>query len=346
MTHVLYSDPIPTVQAHYQRELVDTLAGAGLTAALAPWSRPVEGRRGLVGRAAMLASATANLVDARSTDGPLVQLWPTFGLLEARLWGSRPHDRYVVLHDPSPLRRQYGFSERARAWAARADPRSRPTIVVQSEAALTVARRALPRHRVELALHPVLDRQRTVVKTAEPSVLVAGQFKPSRDLGLLAALGPRLRREGWSARIVGRGWPPVPGWDVDDRFVAESELDTLVGRAWAFVLPYHEYYQSGVAVRALENGTPTIGESTWFLRHLQGSDDLLVAPGAPAEAYVERLAALARGDAPTTPGTFVDYRDRARASWARLLGSTDDARASASAEVSAGVSPSAEGRLP
>lgn len=319
---IVVSDPIPTVQTHYRRELVETLAGSERPVTEAPWSRPVEGLTGPVGKATMLAAGVSNLVRARTSTGPLVQLWPTFGLLEARLWASRRHERYVVLHDPSPLRRQHGFSERSRAWAEHADPRSRPTIIVQSRAALDVARRALPRHRIELVLHPVLAHRRTVAKTPEPSVLVAGQFKPSRDLDLLAALGPRLRSAGWSPRIVGRGWPAVPGWDVDDRFVNETELDDLLGRAWAFLLPYRGYFQSGVAVRALENGTPTIGTDTWFLRQLQGTSDTSVPAGEGADAYLERLQAVARAGAATTSEAFDDYRDRARASWAGLFGSS------------------------
>ena len=163
--------------------------------------------------------------------------------------------------------------------------------MVLSRAALDVVRRELPAHPAVLTMHPILDEQRLTPKTSRPSVVVAGQYKPARDLELLAQLGPRLRDAGWTTTIVGRGWPPVPGWDVDDRFVPEDELDDLLGAAWALLLPYREYFQSGVAVRALENGTPTVGESTSFLDDLQPAHERLRVPvGACAEAWLEALS--------------------------------------------------------
>ena len=50
-----------------------------------------------------------NTTRARLTRGPVLQLWPSLGLLEARGWASRRHPRWVLFHDPTPLRRQHGF---------------------------------------------------------------------------------------------------------------------------------------------------------------------------------------------------------------------------------------------
>jgi len=316
---LLYSDPIPTVQARYRRELAETLAGVGTTASLAHWSRPVEGMPGALGTVRMGLNCLWNTVRARLARQPLLQLWPSLGLLEARGWASRRHARWVLFHDPSPLRRQHGFSDRSRRWARRAPAATRPTLLVQSRAALDVVREALPAHPAVLTMHPILDEQRLVAKTPRPSVVVAGQFKPARDLDLLADLGPRLRRAGWTTTVVGRGWPPVEGWDVDDRFVSEDELDDLLGSAWALLLPYREYFQSGVAVRALENGTPTVGEATPFLADLLPEHEALRVPvGAGAEAYVAALSHVTDDPAPMQ-AAFRDYRDRARRSWGTVV---------------------------
>lgn len=317
MQHVLYHDPLPKVLAHYEDEFVETLAGAGMTAAAVPWARSVEGRVGATGKARMFRDAVLNLRDARRHNGPLIQLWPSLGLPEVRLWSSRAHQRYVVLHDPIPLDRQFGHSALARRWAAHSDQGSRPTVLVHSEAARAEAERLLPNHDVELVLHPILAEQRRTKKTTDPTVLVAGQFKAARNLALLEELGPRLSGAGWVGRIVGRGWPKVPGWQVDAGFVPEDDLDELLGSAWVLLLPYRTYFQSGVAVRALENGTPTLGEGTDFLRQLGASDRMLVPPDAPAQAYLERLEALPSGD---NAAAFADYVRRAQASWSELLG--------------------------
>lgn len=320
MHDILYSDPIPSAQAHYQREVQDVFASAGRSTGLARWSRPAEGGRGVRGKCRMLANAVHNLTCARRAPEPVIQLWPTFGLLEARLWASERAPRYVVLHDPTPLRRQYGHSKRAARWASLASSTSRPTILVHSEAAEIAAATVLPYHRIQHVLHPILSEQRHVDKSERPTVVVAGQFKPARDLGLLAELGARLRPRGWDLRIVGRGWPRVPGWDVEDRFVAESELDDLLGRAWVFLLPYTSYFQSGIAVRALENGTPTVGESTDFLRGLLGSGHPgLVPVGSGADGYETALAAVVSSGTLETHSVFTDYRERSHASWRKIF---------------------------
>lgn len=318
--HVLYSDPIPSAQAHYQREVQAVFASAGRSARLARWSRAAEGGHGVRGRLLMLRNAVHNIACARRAPETVIQLWPTFGLLEARLWASKRAPRFVILHDPTPLRRQYGHSKRAERWASGASSVSRPTIIVQSEAAEIAASTVLPNHRIERVLHPILSEQRHVDKTERPSVVVAGQFKPARDLGLLAELGTRLRSRGWDLRIVGRGWPQVPGWAVEDRFVAESELDDLLGSAWVFLLPYTTYFQSGVAVRALENGTPTVGESTGFLRGLLGPGHPgLVPAGSGADGYEAALTAMVASGAPRTHSVFTDFRERSQASWKQMF---------------------------
>ena len=316
MIDLLFCDPIPVVQHHYERELQDVFASAGGSATLAPWSRPVEGMSGALGRARMLANAVHNIRHQRAERRPVMQSWPSLGLLEARLWSSPNGPRYVMLHDPSPLRKQYGHSERSQRWAAAAPEAHRPTILVSNPHAFRIARRALPRHRIEHVLHPILASGRRVKKTARPSILVAGQFKPVRNLDLLAALGPRLRSRGWDTTIVGRGWPDVPGWTVQNRFVEEHELDDLLGSAWVHLLTYRQYFQSGVTVRALEMGTPTVGEDTDFLKDLFGADHSgLVAAGGDAAAYERAIDAAIEGEGPSLESLQADYFVRSRESW-------------------------------
>lgn len=113
MTDFWVSDPIPQALAHYDRELRETLASIGVAARPTPWTRPVEGMTGALGKARMLVNAVLNIVSARTARHPAIQVWPSFGMLEVRLWRSRKHRHTVVLHDPRPIRPQYGHGPRA-----------------------------------------------------------------------------------------------------------------------------------------------------------------------------------------------------------------------------------------
>ncbi|MFJ3322434.1 glycosyltransferase [Curtobacterium sp. NPDC086286] len=316
MIDLLFSDPIPVVQHHYQRQLHDVFASGGGSATQAHWSRPVEGFPGALDKARMLANAVHNLRRQRAERRPVLQAWPSLGLLETRLWSSPNGPRYVMLHDPAPLRRQYGHSERSRRWAAAAPAEHRPTVLVSNDHAFAIARQALPHHRIESVLHPMLSTRRHVDKTARPSILVAGQYKPARNVELLAALGPRLRARGWETTIVGRGWPEIEGWTVENRFVAEHELEHLLGRSWVHLLTYRQYFQSGVSLRAVEMGTPTVGEDTDFLRGLFGAGHPgLVATDGDAAAYERAIEAVIDGEGPSLETVQSDYFARCTESW-------------------------------
>ncbi|AZZ51155.1 hypothetical protein C1I64_03255 [Rathayibacter festucae DSM 15932] len=111
------------------------------------------------------------------------------------------------------------------------------------------------------------------------AVRVLGQFKPDRDTALLeaiAAAGPK----GAALEVWGRGWPKITGWDVHDGYVSEERLDELIRTAGAILIPYRRFYQSGIAMRALECRVPFVGPSESSLADLYGpASPLLVAPG-------------------------------------------------------------------
>lgn len=196
---------------------------------------------------------------------------------------------------------------------------------MHSEYAREVAAERLPHHHIDLALHPMLNEQSTLSKSPRPSVLVAGQYKTERDLELLSDLGPQLRAAGWRTHIVGRGWPEVNGWEVDARFVSEEEFDDILGKAWVLLMPYKNYFQSGIAIRALEQGTLTVGPRSSFLEALYGpSSGLIVDERNSLSEYVAAFSRVADGvERPDL--AFSDYSDRMRSSWSRLLDDTDAA---------------------
>ena len=142
-----------------------------------------------------------------------------------------------------------------------------------SPEAHAISARYFPEARVHLLPHPA---KAPVLAGSEEAtrrtVLVLGQHKPARDLDVMAAIAPSLRVAGWELTVAGRGWPPMPGWRVIDRFVEDSEFRALLDTQRVLLLPYRYYFQSGVALRALEAGVPVVGRQTGFLTSVLGDD--------------------------------------------------------------------------
>lgn len=150
-------------------------------------------------------------------------------------------------------------------------------------------------------------------------VLVLGQYKPARDLSLMTAIAPLLHAAGWEPTVAGRGWPHVEGWRVIDRFMAESDFLALLSSAAMVLLPYRFYFQSGVALRALEAGVPVVGRPTGFLMSIFGER----FPGAVSEwnhpgAWLAAVAAAASGRSEQMRSAAA-YSDRGAAEWLTLL---------------------------
>jgi len=312
-----YTNPLVSTLAHYELELEETLERHGVTATRNP-ARPVEGLSGLPGKAQMFANAALNIAKFRRGGSSNVQVWPSLGLLEARLWSNSNATPAMILHDPVPLRTQVGFSKLARRWASSANPSTAPLIIVHSSHAHREAAALLPHHRIVDALHPIRTTQELRPKTAAPSIVVAGQYKPERDLALLARLGPELSKRGIEAKILGRGWPEdLPGWKVSAGFIPDRELDSALAEAWAVLLPYNLYFQSGIAVRALQLGTPTVEKQTSFLADLAGEQrELACIDKDEGEELPRVLSALEALDAQSMFNAYARLVDE---SWARLL---------------------------
>ncbi len=115
-------------------------------------------------------------------------------------------------------------------------------------------------------------------------LLSFGRLLPYKGLDLLAAalalLGPR---PGLAVRVVGSGpesatldiLRSLPGVTVENRWVPEDEVGTLLGWSDALVLPYREASQSGVAAAALAAGRRVLATRVGGLE-----EQLADAPGA------------------------------------------------------------------
>lgn len=315
MPDLTFTNPLPRAFAHYVCQIEQTLGRCSVSTSALP-TRVVEGKLGVPGRIWMLANSFRNARDNRNGNVPNLQLWPSLGLLEARLWGTRSPRNIVAIHDPVPLRAQVGYGRVSAWWASRAHPSHAPIIMVHSTAAQNEVRRLLPHHNLVQVLLPVLSHQTLGPESADPLVVVAGQYKKERNLDLLAALGPSLVASGLRPEIHGAGWPTkIPGWTVHDGFLTEEQLESVLSQAWVVLLPYRRYFQSGIAIRALEQGTLTVGTRTGFTEDLLGPANPSIVDDLDSADDWHRAITETIATKQTVPKVFADYRARVDDSW-------------------------------
>jgi glycosyltransferase involved in cell wall biosynthesis len=314
-------NPLPNALSHYEAALVDVLTATGTRchSATAP-SIEVHGRSVQQRASAALGDLSAHLRSTRR-DGHVIVCWPTYGLLEPVFWlpTSSRCAVSVIVHDPRPLRRQVGMGRVARALGGFAVRFGPVRVVVHSQAAARQLK-AFGWERLNVLPHP-LCRPRTPSESGQEArtVLVCGQYKPARDLDLLDVLGPLLRERGYRTRVAGRGWPKISGWEVDDQFLSEIELDEYIRGSAAVVIPYARFYQSGIAVRALELGVPVVGPHHPFLEDLFGVGWPGLIPIGDAAAWADGVDRVTRSSAGLTASASA-FRDRCEREWADYLG--------------------------
>ncbi len=272
-------------------------------------------------KAAFLPRTLLKSVGLRRSPQPFIQLWPSFGFAELGIWRSG-EDRAssVIIHDPVPLRRQVGYGAVGRYIGRLSLYGRAPAIVSHSRDASDAIRELLPGGRIFDVAHPVRTTQVRHAEGTSPKVVVAGQFKPVRDLEMLRWLGPRLRRRGYIPQIIGRGWPAdLEGWDIDSRFVSEAELDQVLGSAAAVVIPYKRYFQSGIMLRALEQGTLSISPNTSFARQVLGaSSGCVLEDSEDGSAWLDAIDSVV-GQPEQVADVFDRYKDLCDDSWRSLI---------------------------
>ena len=316
----LIYNPLPHLLGHYEEALVATLRAAGLSEVVRGVAPSLEwGGCSVPSRVGGAARALSR--QRRLGRGPhhVLVCWPSFGLLEPLLWrlaGSRARVTLVV-HDPEPLRRQFGMGRLCARLGALASGDGGVEVVVHSlPAREALVARGWPRPR--LLPHPTAapaparsrgpSRRRTMVS-------VCGQWKPARDLRLLQGLGPSLAAQGRSPVIAGRGWPPVAGWQLRDEFLSEEGLDGQIAASACVVLPYARFFQSGIAVRCVELGTPVVGPRHPFLEDLLGPSWPGLVDSDEPEAWRDAVGAVEGMSPADLAGVHEDYARRCASAW-------------------------------
>lgn len=328
---VIIVNPLGGALRHYTNALHQHLVDAGVPAQVRSLDEPsVSGKH----RLAWLLEYVELLGRAgwhtRRSSAPLRVLvtWPVLGfwdlLLVKVMCGS---SSWVVYHDPDPLVRSTGSGRMVSALMRTL--KRRPGALVHSEEAAK-AMRSRGVDASALVRHPVLPPSKETPATSmvghrparRPRIRVLGQYKRDRDLDLLESLAEHLG-SGYDCEIIGRGWPAVKGWTVDARFVPEDELDQLIADSTVILIPYKRFFQSGIAIRALEHAVPVVGRSETSLGDLFGPESRLLVSGqngsaGDVEGWLKAIEfAVSDGRAEASRAAESFHRQAAR-DWARL----------------------------
>jgi hypothetical protein len=266
---VIIVNPLGAALSHYSASLEELLVACGAKANTISLMEPsASGQR----RARWVVDYVNTLrgVARKNTGARVIVAWPVLGYWDLAIarYTLGQIDAQIVFHDPEPLNRAVGYGRIARRvgmMSCVAAP-----VVVHSRVAAEALNRQASLPVIELPLPMFPPEIRRTHRTSKTVIRVLGQYKPDRDIQALvrlAAEGP----EDWCYEIVGRGWPDVRGWQVRSEFVSEEEFDALIRSSRAVLIPYRRFFQSEVALRCIELGTPIVGPSGSSLQALLGA---------------------------------------------------------------------------
>ena len=191
-----------------------------------------------------------------------------------------------VLHDGAP---HPGDFEPFWSWRLNRELTAASAAVVMSDhvaCAVKARRPDLPLIRLPLGAHlpPAHD-------SVQPQcdVLFFGRLRGYKGLDLLRDAWPQVLAVHPSAtlRVVGigddkalaPGLADLPGVSVEKRWVADSDIRSLITSARLLVLPYHEASQSGVLPLAMALGVPVVATRVGGLaEQMEGGGGALVPP--------------------------------------------------------------------
>jgi len=315
-TRTVVLNPLGAALLHYRRELVSVLEASGQSTDVLEFPEPSAGGGS---RSRWVLRYVQALWELRrrgrrpSRPARVVVTWPVLGYVDLLIIAACLPGAWLTVHDPVPLVRSLGYGPLSRFFARLLGRRAR--IIVLSEAAADEVRNALPAATLAVLPHPILEPETRQSRPTHEVVRVLGQYKADRDLDLLKAIAETGSAAQYA--ITGRGWPAVEGWRVDDRFVPEDELDDLIRSASVVLIPYRRFFQSGIAVRCLELGTPVVGPRNSSLRELLATHEDMLADELAFDWARAATAAIALS-ADELEDLSRSVRARARRLWAEF----------------------------
>ena len=312
--HLALLNPLGASLAHYTISLEHLLSRSGTSVSVFSTLEPSASGKGQIWW--LIEYVRLLLSTRRRADDLVIITWPVLGYWDfviARMLLSSKSLVKIVMHDPRPLVRATGYTRLARWCASRSS--NGPSAIVHSKAAGEILQEDTSLPSVRVLPHPMLPPLPSTGPLDEVVVRVLGMYKIDRDiesLRLIASCGP----SDWRYEIVGRGWPTVPGWHVDDRFVDEDEFDDLIRTSSVILIPYKRFFQSGVAVRSLELGTPVVGPKESSL------SSLLEEKGAwlvTDDGWLDSIRAAAKAPRQDVHQVALSSYGLALASWSKWL---------------------------
>jgi hypothetical protein len=255
--------------------------------------------------------------------------WPLLGNLDFFAWawiGRRAESIRIVIHDlkpPGDFRKlkRFGYlpTGTGSQWLAQ---RLCPKIIVighTRDGLETLQSRGW--QNVEYLPHPVGNVSEVFHQSrgSRRILLVAGQYKPIRDLGVMEDLAQKSQSMDIDLMIVGKGWPVVDGWNMSNRWMPEAEFRDTLAMSSAVLIPYSEYSQSGVSVRALTVGTPAIGVDHPQLQEMYGENYVGVVPLLSATEILEAFARVTQVPKQRWLEIAQDYQISTSAIWSLLF---------------------------
>ncbi|MDF0530656.1 hypothetical protein P0W64_13850 [Tsukamurella sp. 8F] len=318
---IVLINPLDDTLRHFETELMESLAAAGYHDV--EWDRgpQAEGRNNTWSKLAVAARTVAHRLRLAwtTTNKTVLVVWPIFGYFDILTTAllTRRNRVFTIVHDPTPLRESYGYSPWARRAFAATVRRTRTEIIYHTETARAAGVKATGVNGLVLP-HPIRQDGPESIgtnRTTPPIVRVVGQNKRTRSLSALTRIANDLRDEA-VLDIHGRGWPDMDGWNVSDRFIPEDRFDQIVREAACIVIPYDEFYQSGVAVRCLEAGVPVVGPRHEHIAELYGHDWPGLVDDDDWSGAIRRVLAL---DPAHTEARRSAVRVLVRTAWAGAL---------------------------
>jgi len=207
----------------------------------------------------------------------------------------------VTVHDPSlhPGEPRIPRVEEAiwRWWLRAAD-----RVIVHGERLRELLPRFVPRERIAVIPHGTDPHPEPDPVPIERTVLLYGRLAKYKGLGVLLDAMEIVWRHRPDVKLLvyGKGpearlLPDDPRIEASIGYVPEAMEDAMFARASLVALPYIGGSQSGVGVRSLARGIPTIVTEVGSLPELALDDSFLVPPNDPEQLAKTLIAHLDHG---------------------------------------------------
>ena len=274
---IIIINPLKNALNHYVISLSAMLDSIGVDSCVIEIDEPSQSKLGKVRWVLNYLSTYCRARRSRVANSYFLIVWPFFGHFERVISsiflgaGTR-----IIMHDPHPLVKSWGYSSFA-VRVGRTIGRKSLLVTHSKDATDELNQQGLSQ--IAQMPHPLIPRNPvTNVDYLGKSgkIRVLGQYKPDRDLALMERIA-----QNWNGthqfEVIGKGWEELNGWTVENRFLSEEELDILIETSDIILIPYKNFYQSGIAVRAIELGIPFLApRKNFFEEMLEDSSRFLI----------------------------------------------------------------------